>query len=441
MTTRIFWLECQLLLRSRVFIALTLVFLGLSFFAGWQGGSLARVQQEAIATAYALEAQHDREALEKAQQVIAGEIDPPWWQSPLNVQAWSYAMIRHASLPPRPLAGVAIADADLKPFLFRINPHPPDRWSNRASELTPSVASYGGFDLTTLILVLTPLLVLVGVSDVLRDRGGTDRQRLAIVQSSRLGRLLLTRLIPRGGLVVFVVTFAMVCGVIATLPPLGQDVLRGIAAIWLAFMFHTVVWLLIASALIFFLRSMIGAYAGYVGLWFLVGVIAPLIVEGAARQLTPPPSPLIEFSREREAVVAARMNEEALTRDYASRDPLAREMLLTALEKDQLLITPTNLLVQKEVDRRRQEDRSDARASRRRFEDNVIRLSRLSPTFLTQGVVFDIAGRGERRRQAFDAQVNRYYADLQDEFVPLLMRRATVDSVLLPEQFAFQEPE
>ena len=80
-------------------------------------------------------------------------------------------------------------------------------------------------------------------------------------------------------------------------------------------------------------------------------MLSPLIVETAARIASPPPSPLATLSAERSAVVATRMLEERLIRVYAASHPLARDMLLGALERGELLITPTNLLIQRNVDR------------------------------------------------------------------------------------------
>lgn len=434
-----FWLEVRLLMRTRLFAVMAGVFILLSAFAGWQGGQLARSQAAAIEAAKALEAAQDAEALARAEQIRSGEIDPPWWQSPLNVQAWSYAMIRHVHLPAKPLAGAAIADADLQPFLFRINPHPPDRWANRASELTPSVAAQGGFDLADILLILTPLLVIVAFADIIRDRNGSERQRLALVQSAGEARLLALRLLPRASIVIAVVGTAALIGVVATLPSATAEVVSGGLAIAAIAVAHALFWLALAAILVLFLRSAVTIFASIVGLWFLLGVLAPLFAEGAARMTGPPPSPLEVFAAERAAIVAARMEEDELTRAYAATDPLARDMLLEALARDQLLITPTNLLVQEEVDWKRRNGRQAEAAERQVFDRRIRRFASLSPSLLAQRMIYRVAGRDAARRAEFDAQVDTYYADLQETFVPLLMRRATLDEVLRPEPFEFEE--
>ena len=335
----LFRLEAILLLRNRMFVAMLVLLAAFAALAEWQGGALARAQAAAIERAAEVERASDAEALATAARIKAGEIDPPWWQNPLNVQAWSYAMVRHVSLPPEPLAGVAIADADLKPFLFKINPHPPDRWSNKASELTPSVAAYGGFDLVDLILMLTPLVILIAFADVIRDRDGTDRQRLGIVRRAGETGLLAARLAPRA------------------------------------------------------------------------------------------------------AVAAARMLEERLIRVYAASDPLERDLLLGALGRGELLITPTNLLIQRDVDRRRAAPRKAEENARGNFERRTRMLALGSPTLIACDALHEIAGRGWRRRAAFDAQVGACYADLQTRFTPLLMRRAVSEDVLLPPAFEFDLPD
>ncbi len=433
--------EANLLLRNRMFIAMVVVLAGLATLAGWQGGALARAQAVAIERAAELEQASDAEALTTAARIKAAEIDPPWWQSPLNVQAWSYAMVRHVSLPPEPLAGIAIADADLKPFLFRINPHPPDRWSNKASELTPSVAAYGGFDLVDLILMLTPLVALIAFADVIRDRDGSDRQHLGIVQSAGEMRLLAARLAPRAALALVAIGAAATAGFVASAPPLSVETVLGAVTILAVFITHGVFWVALGSMLIIALRGAVTTCAVFVSLWFVIGVLSPSMVETVARITSPPPAPLATFSAERAAIVAARMREEQLTRAYAAGDPLASEVLLGALEHGELLITPTNLLIQRDVDRRRAAPRKSEENARSIFERRARRLALGSPTLIARDALHEIAGRGWCRRAAFYTQVDAYYADLQTRFTPLLMRRAVLDDVHLPPHFEFDIPD
>ena len=158
-----------------------------------------------------------------------------------------------------------------------------------------------------------------------------------------------------------------------------------------------------------------------------------------SRFLSPPPSPIGTFAEERAAIVAARMQEENLVLAYAARDPAARDMLLEALDQGMLLITPTNLLIQRAVDRRLAGARAARRAAREAFEARLRTLMSASPTLLARGAIHDVAGRGRQRRAHFDAAVQAYHADLQTTFSPLLMRRAELPEVLLPSPFAFPE--
>lgn len=432
-------LEATLLRRNRLFVAMTFALILLAALSGLQGGRLAKSQASAIAGARVLEASTDEAALVRAMQIRSGKIDPPWWQNPLNVQSWSYTMVRHAALPPQDLAGVAVADADMQPFLFRVSPHPPDRWSNRSSELTPSVAAYGGFDLTEVLLMLTPLLVIVGFADVIRDRNGSERQNLSVVQAAGERRLLLMRLAPRTSIVILIVLMAAGAGIAAGFPPTTSTTLKGAAAIGLIVFAHTLFWILLASGLTLALRSAVSNFAWFVASWFVLGILAPVIVDSLARAFSPPPSPLAVFSAERSEVVRARALEEELTRDYAAKDPAAREMLLQALAENRLLITPTNLLVQREVDERREGARNTERIQTAMFVNSARWLSSFSPTLVARDAVYRQAGRDQDRRTSFDEQVAAYHAYLQEVFGELLMRRATLDAVLLPVSFEFEE--
>ena len=432
-------LEAQLLLRARLFVTFAAIFVGLAGFTGWQGGQLAHQQTEAIAEAHALEERTDAEALDRAEAIANGEIESPWWLDPRNAQGWSYLMIRHIALPPEALAGVVVSDADLKPFLFRINPHPPDRWSNRASEVTPSVAAYGGLDLVDLILMLTPILVLIAFADVIRDRGGSERQRLAVVQAAAERKLLLRRLAPRASVVLALVAVAALVGILFSRPAAELSVLPGAGLVLLVFLAHALFWIIVTGGLAFFVARPVVTFAATTGLWFVLGVLAPVLVEAGARALSPPPSPLEVFAAERAAVVSARMAEEDLTRAYAEADPLAREMLLAALAEDRLLITPTNLLVQWEVDARRAEGRRAETTRRDHFVERAQQLSSFFPALLARRAIETVAGRDPDRRRAFEDAYEIYHAALQEQFGPYLMRRAQLDHVLVGIRFTFEE--
>ncbi len=439
MMADVFVLEIRLLLRSRVFIGFSAVLILLSAFAGWVGGEFVRGRSTSIVSAAALEAATDSAALATADRIRAGEIDPPWYQSPLHAQAWSYAMIRHVHLPPRPWGGAAVGDADLRPFLFRINPHPPERWSNRAAEGTPSIAALGGFDLVDLILVLTPLVVLVAMTDVIRDRGGSERQRLAVVQGGSVLRVLAVRFAPRATLILVLVAIAGAAGLASILPPPSASIGAG-ALILGGLIAHAACWILVAAVLLGLLRRSTSIFSAFAALWFVFGIMAPVLVEASARTLTPPPSALSVFAEERAALVDARNRKEDLVRAYASTDTIAGRSLLDALAQNQQLITPTNLLIQREVDRTRAAARREEREVRSAFEERVATLSAISPTLVARRWIHSITGRGLARRAAFDEQVDGYHDYLQESFVGYLLRRTSPDSVILPRPFSFREP-
>lgn len=432
-------LEIRLLAMNRVVLGLSLLLVVLASFSGWVGGEAVRARAAAIAAAVALEEATDAEALETADRIRAGEIDPPWYQSPLHAQAWSYAMIRHVHLPPRPWGAVSTGDADLRPYLFRINPHPPDRWSNRVGEGTPSIAANGGLDLAEVIFALTPLLVLVALTDVIRDRAGSERQHLAIVQRGSELALLRARLVPRAIAVLFLVGVGGFAGLVSTLPPPSATLGTGAAVVGV-FLAHAAFWLIAAAGLIVAFRSSAATYAAFTTLWFVLGIVAPVLTDSLARRLDPPPAPLEVFSEERSALVSARNRKTALVREFAEEDSAAGNALLRAAEEGQQLITPTNLLIEREVDAVRGDDRERDRTSRESYERRLAALNSLSPTQVARRQIHSLAGRDRKRRAAFEEQVAAYHDYLQQLFVPHLLRRTSPDTVILPEPFAFAEP-
>ncbi|KWV92015.1 DUF3526 domain-containing protein [Erythrobacter sp. YT30] len=436
-----FSLELRLLLKAPALWLFLGVFAILVAISAWQGRALAEQQAEAIAEARALDRATDAEALAKAETIRETGEEVVWYLNPMNAQAWSYELVRHVAMPPEPLAGAAIGAADLKPFLFRINPHPPDRWSNKTPELTPSIAAFGAFDLADVLLFLTPLMVLIVFADVIRERGGSERLRLSVVQSGSLARLLRTQLLARGAFAIASATLLASIGVAIAGSSWDAPVLNDSASIVLITAAYASFWVILLTVLIFAVRSASGIFAGGILLWFLSVVAAPLAVEQAARAAAPPPSSVEVFAAERAATVSARSVEEELTRDYASRDPLAAPMLLDALERDALLITPTNLLIQTETDRLRAAERAKEREENEAYLEQGSALANVSPYLLARGEIERLAGRDPARDREFARQVDQYHAELQRIFGPLLMRRATLDHVLIAPHFYFDEED
>lgn len=432
-------LELRLLLKDPALWLFLGVFAILVATSAWQGRSLAEQQAEAIADARALDRATDAQALAKAQSIRETGEEVVWYLNPLNAQAWSYEMVRHVAMPPEPLAGAAIGAADLKPYLFRINPHPPDRWSNKTPELTPSIAAFGAFDLADVLLFLTPFMVLIVFAEVIRERGGSERLRLSVVQSGSLGRLLRSQLLARGAFAIGVAMLLASFGVAIAGSIWDARVFTDAASIVLTITGYALFWVILLAILIFTVRSASAIFAGGILLWFLSVVAAPLAVEQAARAAAPPPSSLQVFAAERSATVSARMGEEDLTRDYARRDPLAAPMLLEALDRDALLITPTNLLIQTETDRLRADDRAREHKESEAYFERASAMASVSPYLLARGEIERLAGRHAARDREFSHQVDHYHAELQRIFGPLLMRRATLDHVLIAPHFYFDD--
>jgi ABC-2 type transport system permease protein len=431
--------ELVLLRRSPAVISAILIIGLLSAFAGWRGGAFADHQRTAIAEAAAREAESDAEWRAVAARLERGEVKLPWFKSPLSAQNLSYSFVRHVTLPPKPLAAVSVGRADIDPYLFRINPHPADRWANVREARTPALAAYGGFDLSGLLILLTPLLVLLLLYDPLADLAGGERHRLGIVQAARERRLLAARFFPRAAGALGILIVAAIIGLVAgRIPLMVPDVALSAAGFVVVILVHAAFWVGLLSIIALLVRKLEAVLSIYVAIWFLTVIAAPVLVEGVARHMTQPPDPLAVFAADRAAIVAARNLEDRLIALHVARHPETAEALL---RPKALLITPTNLLVEAEAKRLRAPERRREEQARDRYNRLSTKLAWLSPSLAASMAVDRIAGRNHERQRAFEAQVRAYHTRLQTTFTPLLMRRAELETFMDVERFTFSEPD
>jgi ABC-2 type transport system permease protein len=113
-------------------------------------------------------------------------------------------------LPQAPLADFAIGQSDILPYLSTISLATPDiRIFSRYEFEDPVSLMLGGFDLSTAIIVLLPLLLIVVCFDLISADRDANRLGLTLSQGVSISSLFWNRLLLRSGMVLLVLLLAL----------------------------------------------------------------------------------------------------------------------------------------------------------------------------------------------------------------------------------------
>lgn len=313
---------------------------------------------------------------------------------------------RIAMLPPAPLVAMAVGQRDLVPQAVRITSSV-ELAADRETEtpmIGPTRLATGPFDPAFLFVFLFPLVVIALSYELLT--GERERGTLAMLLSQPVTQrqLVLGKAGARTLLLVLVTVAFTLLGLVFA----GAE-LRSATA-WLHVGLFT---LIIASWVLFWFaaavlvnangRSSSANALSLVGLWLLLVVVVPGLVQVAVDTVHPPPSrvellhEVREATREAEqqlAGVQGRHDVDRTTPDFAKR--------VTAMQK-QLGAKIQPLL-------------ADMRARQAERQTLTSSLEYLSPAIVVQLAIEDIAGSGNLRHNRFELQVDDFHADYREFF-------------------------
>ncbi len=311
---------------------------------------------------------------------------------------------RVATLPPAPLAAIAVGQRDLHPQALRVDTgvHVAAERETETPLSGPSRLTTGAFDPAFLFVVLFPLVVIALTYELLT--GERERGTLAMLLAQPISQRALV--VGKAGARLTAVTVVTLLFALFGLLVAGADLSAGAAdvglyalvlGVWALF------WFAAAIAVNAWGRTSAGNALLLFGLWLLVVVLVPGLVRTGVDLLHPPPSRVEVLHEAREAAQAIE-RELAGIEGRHDRDPRSRDHARRLVEAQRELAertAPVLAGVRSKLEERR------AMLAGLRF---------LSPAIAVQLALEDIAGSGAVRHQRFDAQVDRLHSDLQAFF-------------------------
>ena len=426
------FLECRTFLFAAPGIALIVSLLILGGYAAYSGKSqLARLAQAQADYAQTRNAALDawRDELVEIESA-PGAAAPAYAARPMNIR-------KPAVAPVAPLGDFAIGASDLLPAQTELSAwvNPADLF-NEYEFANPTLLSIGRFDLSIMVVLLLPLLMIAASFDIWSAERESTRARLIAAQAGAVKSLIWRRLLFRNGLIWGV--FALVALAAGLAAPAGLSSARlanlagwiGAAWIYGAFWFA-----LIAFAVAYLRRSEIIA-ATLFALWASFVFLTPAIGGAVSEALYPPPSRLAALSAMRDAKSEARNATAELTEGFLADHP---EM--TVSDDDVPFYYAGTWLANREAATRTAPILRAFEQSRQRRQETIDLLQYLSPTVIANRALLSFAGGDVHRYRAYQAEARAALADLSQRIGPAVVAKQRLSlaayDALAP--FAFTE--
>lgn len=432
--------DWKLLLAERTLLGLALVLAGVVGYSVWNGAKWAEGQRTTQAAAAKEEAGRLAElkgtirAIESGEKEVRGNADP---RAAATIGATTAAP--YLTMPPGPLAALVVGLSDLYPSYFKLNLRSRQAVLANDELENPVNLLAGRFDLGFVLVTLFPLLVLALSYNLVSADRENGTLKLAMAQPVRFeqliaGRILLRAAVLAGLTVVFLLVSVVLAGVDVAAPGVAARLgwLFAVMSLYAAFWFGAAVWMNTRNT-----SSAANALA-LAGLWLVVTLVLPGVLNLTATTLYPAPSRVEMISAMRNAGRTAQSQGSALlARYYEDHPELAPE------EPGQRAgdFATLSYAVQMQIDQTLQPvlERFDRQIESQ--QSVVDRFCYLSPAVLVQAAAYDLAGTSHHRYRHFVRQTDRFFETWQGYFLPRIFKKAKLGSVELEglPRFRFEE--
>lgn len=428
MVGNVFRLEWRHSWRDSSVRAIVVVFALLVAYAAFGGARLVSTARDAHATAQLAEAERldvlrrDLKAISAGAQVKHAA-DP---RDPLRVGR--ELAPRVASLPPGPLAVVAVGQRDVLPAIVELTTNAKRAGPRSDEGASPLKQSNGPFDLAFVFVFLLPLVVIALSYDLLsreRERGTLS---LVLSQPISLTTFVLGKSLQRAALVVaLAVGFGLVGPIVADPGVVTSGGGLRLTLYVLLLALYVLFWLVLAIFVNALGRSSAANALTLVGFWLALLVVVPGLASVAVDTAYPSPSRVELVNLARAAA------SDAESRTTQAEGDHGKPASATSAEQ--------TVAMQAELERQLEPVQEKFREQHRKQQGLVDKLRFLSPAILLNEGLSDVAGSGVTRHQHFSDQVDEFHARLKTFFEERIRQDAalTIGDYDAMPQFVYQE--
>lgn len=342
-----------------------------------------------------------------------------------------------AALPAAPLAAAAIGNTELFSAAYSVSASNREPSEVARQPGNPLQSALGHFDLAFVVVVLFPLFIITFTFDIFaaeRDRGTLP---LLLAQPVSNGVLMTGKLVARGTVGVLwpaIVVFAVLFWEVSNNPGAGTRL-----AFWMAAMMaYGIFWAGLAVAVNAGRRTAAVNAVILGSAWLLLAVLSPALMNGILQTVHPVPPRAQWVNVLRATEQDARLARETLTLKE-QREALQRLLRDNPdMEQDAALYEgmALNRAVALEATIQAARDLAQVREAfegpRRAQADLLSWLRFASPSVLTLGTLYDLAGAGSARYEDFLKQTREFQHDVERWAWDRRLRQAQ----MTPEQYA-----
>lgn len=370
------------------------------------------------------EPQREAANIERLRRVLAGQEQPDPFANPTDPASVGSGMgARHAVMPYRALAPLALGQSDMQPNYYRVNYRSRASFMDDTELESPWHLLSGPFDAVFVIVYLLPLAILALSWNLLSGEREQGTLKLLLSQPLGLRTLVGGKLALRALAVLATVLVVLVSVLVSARPALlsaeGLAHLGAAAGVVLA---YGTFWFALAAAVNALGRSSAFNALLLVASWVLLVLLLPVLLNLAVSLASPAPSRIELAARTRLAAIEGLNRYNAmLSADY--RYVAQPDTLLPKEGKFEVASRRrAQYLVGRDTDR-------EIEALLERFDSQlagqqalVDRWSWLSPAIVANESLTSLAGTGSDRYLRFRQQVARYHTVWKAFFEPRLLQ-------------------
>ncbi|WP_102796200.1 DUF3526 domain-containing protein [Bowmanella denitrificans] len=332
-----------------------------------------------------------------------------WWDDKHDLRGQAfYLMVNYATKAPLPTAAIAVGQADIQPYFFRMLVTEKQHVLHQYDYTHPLALLLGQLDLAFVIIYLLPLLLIGACFNALSEEKQSGQLRIMMLQGISPATLVAAQILVRAGAVM--VPFLLISNLCLWLFSPGITFIS-LLIFSLLVLLYTGFWLALTAWVISLGKNAANNAARLVTAWLGLVIIVPAVLNILIMTLNPSPSRLVYVDQMRSHT--DKVNQQAaqtLANFFQDHPELAKTGTAT---NDYATSKIAKILAVEQA--------------MQPFDDAFVKvlhkqnqqagwLKHLSPATLLHAALIDLAGNGQLRHQAFMQEVQQHHQKLQTYF-------------------------
>lgn len=298
----IFVFEWRQFMRRPFQLLMFLLFLIMGFYSLYSGRQFVEGQLSGLDTLINNQQNHVKELISRFQGDTTTEKGKIFAQQAGLPQIIEYRASPLATHPPQALAVLAIGQRDILPYYDVINSKRNVLTPPNTEIANPEKLASGNFDLSFLIIYLFPLLIISLCYDLYAREKEQQTDRLLNVQSGNLHQIILNKLLFRFILVGLLAAILSITGFL--IHPAAAPLAIKDAVLWCFVVFtYLLFWFSVCWLMIVHRGSSRISSLALTGIWLLLTLVLPAIVNKLAELKHPMPLRTDLVAKQRETML------------------------------------------------------------------------------------------------------------------------------------------